>query len=89
MKIRIHIDRLVLDGLPATAAQAPLVQEALQRELASCLAAGGLSPELRGGGAFPVVRAAGPKLPQQKQQNPSELGSEIARSIHGAIGGSK
>ena len=86
MKIRIHIERLVLDGLPVTAAQGPLVQEALQRELARVMAEGGLSRELRGGGAFPVVRTAGSTL---HHQNPSEAGTEIARSIHGAIGRSK
>jgi hypothetical protein len=86
MSIRIHIERLVLEGLPVTAAQGPLVREALQRELGSVMASGGLSRELRGGGAFPVVRAAASKL---HQENPSQLGTQIARSIHGAIGRAK
>lgn len=86
MKLHIHIERLVLDGLPLTGSQGAQLQEALQRELASALATGGLSHELRRGGAVQRLRAADPKL---RDNSPGELGRQIARSVHGVIGRAK
>jgi hypothetical protein len=86
MKVRVHIERLVLDGLPVTTAQGPLIRDALQRELANALTSGGLSHELRNGGAFPRLRTEDSKL---SESNPGALGTQIARSVHGAIGRAK
>ena len=38
MRVRIHIDRLVLDGFPLTAGQGRLVQAAVERELSRLIA---------------------------------------------------
>ena len=43
MNIKLHIERLVLDGLPVTRSQGPLVQAAMEAELARLMAEGGLA----------------------------------------------
>jgi len=87
MKIKVHIERLVLEGLPVTSLQARQVQGTLETELARLLATSGLSYELRGGIAVPSVRAAGIEVP--RDNHPARLGREVARAVHGAIGGRK
>jgi hypothetical protein len=84
MKISVHIERLVLDGLPVTNLQGPQVRDAVERELVQLLAAGGLSHELRAGGAVPSVRAGGIGLAPKNQ--PVRLGQQIARAVYGGIG---
>jgi hypothetical protein len=86
MKIRLHIERLVFDGLPVSAAQGASVQEALQQHLANAMSAGGLSPELRMGGDFPALRAFDNPI---RQSRPDGLGAQIAQSVYGAIGRAK
>lgn len=84
MKIKVHIERLVLEGLPVTSLQARQVQGSLETELARLLAGGGLSEELRGGIAVPQLRAGTIQLAADNQ--PVRLGHGIARAIYGGIG---
>lgn len=84
MKINVHIERLILDGLPVTSHQGPQVQAAVERELARLLVADGLSDELRTGAAVPQVRAGGFEL--AKGNHPTRLGQQVARSVYGGIG---
>lgn len=84
MKINVHIERLILQGLPTTAQQGAQVQRALERELTRLLAASGLSHELRGGIAVPSLPAAG--IAVARDNHPARLGHEVARAVHGAIG---
>jgi hypothetical protein len=86
VKIGVHIERLVLEGLPVTARQGAKVQEALERELARALANGGLSRELRAGGAFLRVQAPAVRLPGS---DPAAAGERIAQTIHRGIGSIK
>ena len=86
MKINLHIERLVLDGLPVTSMQGPQVRAAVERELARLLAAHGLSHELRGGIAVPRVRAGAIEIGKERQ--PARLGQSIARAVHEGIGNS-
>ena len=51
MKFSIQIDRLVLDGLPVSQAQGPLVQAAVESELSRLFTEGNLSPSCSPGGA--------------------------------------
>ena len=78
MNIRLHIERLVLDGLPMTAAQAPRVKAALEAELGRLLS-GGISHELASGAALPSVSAAAVQLP--RGVSPTQLGRQIAQSV--------
>jgi len=82
--MNVHIERLILDGLPMTSAQGPHVQGALEKELTRLLVGGGLSEELRGGIALPRVRAA--TLQLTADNHPATLGHGIARAVYRGIG---
>jgi hypothetical protein len=83
MKIELHIDRLVLEGLPLSAAQGALVQRAVEAELARLLAEGGLSESWHLGGAVPVVR--GSALSLAPRGDPAQLGAQIAQSVYSGL----
>jgi len=80
--IKVHIERLVLDGLPVILAQGPLVQSAVEAELGRLLSEGGLGPELASGGAVPSVRADGIN---SAGKSPAQIGRQIARSVYGGM----
>lgn len=83
MNINVHIERLILDGLPVTRSQGPAVQAAVEAELARLLASG-VSPELLAGGAMPSISAGNITL--ANQGSPAQLGRQIARAVHSGIG---
>ncbi len=87
MNINIHIERLILDGLPISHSQRPLVQAAIEAELVRLLAADGLTPILQAGGAMPYV--PGGSLQLASDGNPHTLGKQIAQAVYGGIGGDK
>jgi hypothetical protein len=83
MSIKLHIERLVLDGLPVTRSQGPLVKAAVETELARLMAEGGLAQELASGGAVPSVRADGIN---SVGGSPARIGRQIAKAVYGGIG---
>ncbi len=83
MNIELHIERLILDGLPIERSQGPHLQAAVEAELTRLLASG-LSPELIAGGAVPSVPAGNISL--AGQSSPAQLGRQIARAVHRGIG---
>jgi hypothetical protein len=85
MKIALHIDRLILDGLSLERRQGPLVQAAVEKELTRLIAAHGLGHEWRSGGAVPRMRGRGIQL--TNETHPTRLGQQIARSVYSGIGG--
>jgi hypothetical protein len=87
MRIEVHIERLVLEGLPVTTAEGPRVRAALEGELARLLAGSGVSRELAGGGAMPRVDA--PRIRLGSRERPVSIGRAVAWSIHARIGGSE
>jgi hypothetical protein len=87
MKIKVHIERLVLEKLPFTTLQVPLIQRAVEKELTYLLKAAGLSRDIRRSGALPHVRAGSVQL--GKENSPSKLGQQIAKAVHEGIGNSK
>jgi len=85
MNINVHIERLVLDGLPVARHQAPLIQTAVEAELARLITAEGLAPSLKSaGGATPTVNAPGIQF--TSDSSPAQIGQEIARAVYGGIG---
>jgi hypothetical protein len=62
MKISLHIERLVLDGLPVEAADGRHIKTAVTAELTRLLSEGGISGELSAGVAVPNVPATGFQL---------------------------
>lgn len=83
MNINLHIERLVLDGVNIAPHQGPLLQQALQTELTRLLATGGLSDGLTRGIALPRLSASNIQL---TDNNPTQLGRQIAQSVYGGIG---
>lgn len=83
MSVRVHIDRLVLDGVHVRAADRPHLQAAIETELARLIAGGGLSPELAQGVAVPSVRAPQIALASDAKR----LGTSIAGAVYGGVGG--
>jgi hypothetical protein len=85
MKIHLHIDRLVLDGVSVE--QPRVLRAAVEQELAGRLKRGGLSQELRSGGALPSVRGGAIELGHGT--GPARLGTQIAGAVYRGIGAGK
>lgn len=84
MNVNLHIERLILDGLPFDAHRRAALQSEIQIELARLLTEGGIRENWRGGAAVPNLRAAAVQFPAATGGEP--LGRQIARSIYGSIG---
>jgi hypothetical protein len=84
MNIRVHIERLVLDGLDVSASEGEQVQAGAQSELARLLETGGLAPELMAGTNLAAVPAG--NLGVGREQNGRLLGRQIAHSVYEGIG---
>jgi hypothetical protein len=84
MNINLHIERLVLDGLPVEHHHGPLVKAAVEAELSRLLSAAGLANSLASGGAVPAVAA--PQIQLPSNNNPIQLGEQIGRAVYGGIG---
>ena len=84
MKIMLHIERLVLDGLPVARSQGNIVRSAVERELTHLLATRNLQGELRAGGAIPALQ--GGSIRVGKRPQPRTVGKQIAGALHRGIG---
>lgn len=83
MNVNLHIERLILDGLPIESRHGSTVQASIETELARLVTQGDLASNLRGG-AVPSVRADAIQL--ASPSTPVQLGRQIAGSIYGSIG---
>lgn len=83
MNINVHIERLILDGLPVAGSQTPMLQAAVEAELARLLAADGLGSKLRAGGEMPSVKAG--NIQMASDSAPDDLGRQIAQAVYGGI----
>jgi hypothetical protein len=86
MNINLHIERLILDGLPLERSEGSQVQAAVEAELARLLMANGLGQQFQSGGAVPSVRT--PEM-QLTDNSSIQIGQQIARSVYGGIGNSR
>jgi hypothetical protein len=84
MNIKVHIERLILDGLPIEARQGALVKQAVEAELTRLLEENGLSERLQAGGAMPSLGASSIQVNAEK--NPAQIGQQIGQSVYGGIG---
>lgn len=87
MNVRLHIDRLVLDGFSVSAANRPRLQAAIEQELTRLITANGISPALASGGALPSIDA--PQITLTPHANPTQLGTSIAGALYGGVGGAR
>ena len=77
MNISLHIERLVLDGLPVSAAQAPLVQAAVEAELMRWLASQPIAPA----SSTALASVTAGDIQTRPSAPARELGGAIGRSI--------
>lgn len=84
MNLRLHIERLVLDGVNVPFASRGALQAAVETELARLAGTGAISPELAGGIAVPALRA--PAITVDQTSAPAPLGHAIAGAVWGAVG---
>ncbi|WP_410670171.1 hypothetical protein [Amycolatopsis sp. cmx-4-68] len=81
MRIELHIDRLILDGV-AEPHQAAAIREALHTELTRLMAA---STSATWRGCRSVRRLSTPDVPAPA--SPTALGAGIAQSVHQGVTG--
>jgi hypothetical protein len=87
MNIHIHIERLILDGLPITRYEGTLVQASVETELTRLLIENGLATELRAGSRIPSVHANTIQL--TSDNNPAPMGAQIAQAVYSEIGNTR
>lgn len=83
MRIQVHIERLVLDGLPVDRRSAPLVQAAVEAELSRLVAENGFSSWASSGGALASLGTAPIRV--TTSSTPACIGHAIAQSLHGGL----
>jgi len=98
MRIELHIERLLLDGVPITAAQLPALRVALERQLEEllgaqpgrirALAAAQAQPVALGGPTRGTDRPSpqSPPLHLRADMSARTIGNRIAHALHGSLG---
>ena len=82
MSIHLHVDILVLEGLPVAAAQGDRVKAGVEAELARLLTVSA-GADLGSGGARPSARGEDIRL--SGQEAPTTLGRQIGHAVYGGI----
>jgi hypothetical protein len=85
MNITVHIERLVLDGVPVAPADRPVLQAALESELGRLLRTGRLPADLSSA-AVPGV--AGGDVRLAASDTAARTGRRIAGSVHAGLAAS-
>jgi hypothetical protein len=84
MSIKLHIDRLILEGLPFSQSEGELVQVAFEAELSRLISEGGLSSELQRGGNIWSVPAGVVQIAEGG--GPRAAGKRIAGAVYSGLG---
>jgi hypothetical protein len=92
MNVQLHIERLVLTGVPLPPGGRVALAGSFGRELTRLIEDGGLAPPLLGGASTPRLTATlGPAAAARAGANSrpgQELGRELAQSVYSCLGGS-
>lgn len=83
MSVRLHIEHLVLDGLPLEAADGPAVRTAVEAELTRLLTEEDVGAGLQRGGALASARGADVQL--SPTPAPDAIGRQIGGAIHRSL----
>ena len=83
MNVRLHIDRLVLDGITVPQVDRPRLQEAVELELVRLIGEGGVSAAFEAGLAVPAIDAG--DLQIRSGTGPHDLGQQIAGALYGGL----
>ena len=81
MNIELHIEHLILDGLPLSRNQGMDVQAAIEVELTRLLEAGQLRAGLDG-----PQQVRGLRSNMAYSQQPEQIGQGVARAVYGQVG---
>ena len=81
MNINVHIERLILDGVPVAAGQESVLRAGLEAELIRLLGKEGLS----GISASALERLSGSTVQLDRESKPALLGQQVAQSIYTAM----
>ncbi len=85
MSVRVRIERVVLDGIPAPPGPRAAIGAHLSAELRRLVARGGVSGEVRSGGALAAVRAG--SLDLARPVTAAGLGRQLAHAVYHGIRG--
>ena len=83
MNVNLHIERLVLDGLPVGSHEGPLVEAAIAAELTRMFAEGSFGAGVPRGRATPLVCAEAIRMESGGAEG---LGVQIGQAVFGGIG---
>ena len=83
MNIVLHIDKLVMEGFPISAAQLPIVRAALEAELVRLFSAPGGN---RLGQARSEESLVAKPFHYRPEQGPARIGHQVARAVHSKLG---
>jgi hypothetical protein len=81
-RISVHIERLVVEGVPLAAGQSGQLRTAVIGELHQLIEQRGLEPPLPSS-SVPIALA--PQIEISSPARPLELGRQIARSLHQSL----
>ena len=84
MKINLHIDRLVLDGISVEPHQRAELKIAVESELSRLLVSNGFSSGVQSSNNFRV--ASGGVISIENIREPSSLGHQIGNAVYRGIG---
>ena len=84
MNVHLHIERLVLDGVPIEPRGGRMLQAVVEAELTRLLAVRGIPRALLAGGMVPTLHAPPVQLPPGGE--PAALGAQTARSVYRSLG---
>jgi hypothetical protein len=84
VNIQLHIERLILEGLPLEPGQRQALQAAIESELTRLLTDGGLAASFTNGSALPHLRTG--DLHLTTPMEPAHLGGQIAHAVYGGLG---
>jgi hypothetical protein len=84
LNIKVHIERLILDGVPIRPVELGALQDSVEQELTRLLAMGGLRPALASSKSLHTVPAA--EIHVANDVTAVGLGNQIATAVHSRIG---
>ena len=83
MNIHLHIERLVLDGLPVERGQGAHVQATIEAELTRLFTDRGVPSGLASGGAIPALD--GGSFDVAPDARPDRIGVQVAQAVYGGL----
>ena len=84
MNINLHIERLVLEGLPLQRSERGIVEAAVIAELTNLLTSSGTPETWQENVVVPRVNAA--EMTMNQPSTPNQIGQQIAQSVYGGFG---